>query len=34
VGNAVRNRPFVRPRCRRKDNVKMNLKEVGWEGVE
>jgi hypothetical protein len=34
VGNPVRNRPFGRPRCRWKNNFKVNLKEVGWEGVE
>jgi hypothetical protein len=23
-----------RPRLRREDNIKMDLKEVGWEGVD
>jgi hypothetical protein len=26
-------RPLVRPGCRREDHIKMNLKEIGWEGV-
>jgi hypothetical protein len=34
VGNPERNRPFGRSRCRWEDNVKVSLKEVGWEGVE
>jgi hypothetical protein len=27
-------RPLVRPRCRSEDNIKMGLKEVGWEGMD
>jgi len=28
------NRPFVRPRCKWADNIKMNLQEVGYEGMD
>jgi hypothetical protein len=31
LGNPVRNRPFGESRCRWEDNVKVSLKEVGWE---
>jgi hypothetical protein len=27
-------RPFGRSRCRCDDEVKMDLKEIGWEGVD
>jgi hypothetical protein len=27
-------KPEKRPRCRREDNVKMDLKEIEWEGVD
>ena len=27
-------RPLGRPRCRRKDNIKMDLQEVGYEGMD
>jgi hypothetical protein len=27
-------RPLGRPRCRREDNIKMNLREIGWESVD
>jgi hypothetical protein len=26
-------RPFGRPKCRGENNIKRNLKEIGWEGV-
>jgi hypothetical protein len=26
-------RPLGRPRCRRVDNIKMDLREMGWGGV-
>jgi hypothetical protein len=28
------NRQFGKPRCRWKDNIKMYLKEIGWEGLD
>jgi hypothetical protein len=28
-----RKRPLRRPRCRWEDNVRVDLKEIGWEGV-
>jgi len=27
-------RPLGRPRCRRKDNIKMDLQEVGYGGMD
>jgi hypothetical protein len=27
-------RPLVRPRCRWEGNIKMNLQEVGWGGMD
>jgi hypothetical protein len=27
-------RPLGRPRCRRVDNIKMDLREIGWDGVD
>jgi len=34
VGKAERKRPLGRPRCRWEDNIKMNLKEIEWEGMD
>jgi hypothetical protein len=34
VGRAEGSRPFGRPRRRWEDNTKMDLQEVGWEGVD
>jgi hypothetical protein len=34
VGKPEGNRPFVTPRRRWGDNIRMVLKEVGWEGVD
>jgi hypothetical protein len=34
VGKPELKRPFGRPRCRWEDNVKMDLKEVGWSGMD
>jgi hypothetical protein len=34
VGSPERSRPLVRPRRRREDNIKMDLREVGKEGVD
>jgi hypothetical protein len=27
-------RPLGRPRCRRVANIKMDLKEIGWDGTD
>jgi hypothetical protein len=27
-------RPVGRPRCARRDNIRMDLKEIGWEHVD
>jgi hypothetical protein len=32
VGKPEGKRPLGRPRCRWVDNIKMDLREVGWEG--
>jgi hypothetical protein len=34
VGKPERNRPLGRPRCRWVDNIKMDLKEIGWDSVK
>ena len=34
VGKPEGKRPLGRPRCRWKDNIKMDLKEVVWEGMD
>jgi hypothetical protein len=33
VGKPKGKRPLGRLRCRCKDNIKMDLRETGWEGV-
>jgi hypothetical protein len=33
VGRPEGKRPLVRPRCRWEDNIKMNLGEIGIDGV-
>jgi hypothetical protein len=33
VGKPEEKRPLGRPRCRWVDNIKMNLREIGWDGV-
>jgi hypothetical protein len=33
VGNPERKRPLI-PRHRRKDNIKLDLREIGWGGVD
>jgi hypothetical protein len=33
VGNAEEMRPLGRPRRRWVDNIKMDLKEIGWDGM-
>jgi hypothetical protein len=34
VGNPEGKRPLGRPRHRWVDNIKMDLREIGWDGVE
>jgi hypothetical protein len=34
VGKPEGDRPLGRPRCRRKDNIKMDLTEIGWGGMD
>jgi hypothetical protein len=34
VGNPEGNRPLGRPRRRRVDNIKIDLREVGWDGMD
>jgi hypothetical protein len=34
VGNPEGNRPLGRPRRRRVDNIKMDLREIEWDGVD
>jgi hypothetical protein len=34
VGKPERKRPFGRPRCRREDNIIMDVRDIGWEDVE
>jgi hypothetical protein len=34
VGKLERRRPLERPRRRWVDNIKMNLREMGWDGID
>jgi hypothetical protein len=34
VGKPERKRPIENPRRRLEDNIKMDLKEIRWEGVD
>jgi hypothetical protein len=34
VGKPERKRPLGRPRRRLVDNIKMNLGEIGWDGMD
>jgi hypothetical protein len=34
VGRPERNRPLQRPRRRWEDNIKMDLREIGWSSVD
>jgi hypothetical protein len=34
VGRPEVRRPLGRPRCRCEDNIKMDLQEVGWGGMD
>jgi hypothetical protein len=34
VGKPEGKRPLGRPRCRWDGNIKMDLREIGWDGVD
>jgi hypothetical protein len=34
VGKPEGKRPMGRPRCRWVDNIKMDLREMGWSGLD
>jgi hypothetical protein len=34
VGKPERKRPLRRPRCVWVDNIKMDLREIGWDGMD
>jgi hypothetical protein len=34
VGNPEEKRPLGRPRCRWVNNIKMDLREIGWDGMD
>jgi hypothetical protein len=34
VGKPEGKRPLERPRCRWVDNIKMDLREIGWHGMD
>jgi hypothetical protein len=34
VGKPEGKRPLGRPRCRWVDNIKIDLREIGWDGVD
>jgi hypothetical protein len=34
VGNPEGKRPLRRPKCRWVDNIKMDLREIGWDGMD
>jgi hypothetical protein len=34
VGKPEGKRPLGRPRCRWVDNIKMDLSEIGWDGMD
>jgi hypothetical protein len=33
VGQPEEKRPLGRPRCRWADNIKLDLREIGWDGM-
>jgi hypothetical protein len=33
MGKPAGKRPLERPRCRWEDNIKISLKELGWDGM-
>jgi hypothetical protein len=34
LGKPERKRPLGRPRCRWNDNIKIDLREIGWGGMD
>jgi hypothetical protein len=34
VGKPEEKRPLVRPRCRWVGNIKIDLREIGWDGAD
>jgi hypothetical protein len=34
VGKPERSKPLARPRSRWVDNIKMDLREIGWSGMD
>jgi hypothetical protein len=34
VGKPEGKRPLGRPRCRWADNIKLDLREIGWDGMD
>jgi hypothetical protein len=34
VGKPEGKRPLGRPRCRWVENIKMDLREIGWDGMD
>jgi hypothetical protein len=34
LGKPEEKRPLGRPRCRWVDNIKMDLREMGWDGLD
>jgi hypothetical protein len=34
VGKPKRKRSLRRPRCRWEDNIRIDLREIGWEGLD
>jgi hypothetical protein len=34
MGTPEGKRPLGRPRCRWRDNIKMDLRQIGWDGVD
>jgi hypothetical protein len=34
VGKPEGKRPLGRPRCRWVDNIKMDLRDIGWDGMD
>jgi hypothetical protein len=34
VGNPVEKRPLGRPRRKWVDNIKMDVREIGWDGMD
>jgi hypothetical protein len=34
VGNPEGKRPLGRPRCRWADNIKWDVREIGWDGMD